>query len=747
MMVLQPKLRAPSPRPDQLIRRRLLDFLHYAMGRKVSVLSAPTGYGKTTVLAHWRRAEEGEVPFAWVSLDEQDNDPIRLWRHVVEALRRAVPDEEGIGSDVLAAMGAVGRGFVEIALPMLMNELAGVPHRVVLVLDDYYFVTDKEAHESVAYFLEHLPENLHLVISSRSDPPLPLARLRALEEMNEIRAEQLAFTEEETARLLNEKMGLNIEPDDVAVLLEHTEGWPAGIYLASLSLQNKEDKHAFIESFGGSNRYVVGLLVEEILSGLDENVRRFLLQTSILRAMTGPLCDAVMGGEGSARLLREFARSNQFLLPLDEEGEWYRYHHLFSEMLLYELTGTEPELVPILRGRAGAWLEDEGFVEEAIRQATAVEDYERVGLLIARHWRGYVFSGQAATVQRWLGSLPDGLIARDAALALVKAWICALGGRREECERYLRLAEGIPHEGIPHERSLPDGTASVESGVSVLRAIFGFDGIQSKAEAARRATELERGATSPWAALVRFAMGTSLYLIGETSQARRTLEEAIALTDGGERLVHAMALSFLSFVAVEEGHAEEAESRAREAKGVVERLRSYGIPQASVASIALGRALAELGRLEEAQQELESGLSTRRRLSGMSPWPDLIGLLALAPVRAGRGDRAGGRAALAEARAIVEAHPDAGMFPELLERQERRLRKSKPLEGQLEGEPTERELDVLRLLDDELTTRQIAERLYVAPSTVKTQLKSVYRKLGVSSRGAAVEKAHARGLI
>jgi LuxR family maltose regulon positive regulatory protein len=280
--------------------------------------------------------------------------------------------------------------------------------------------------------------------------------------------------------------------------------------------------------------------------------------------------------------------------------------------------------------------------------------------------------------------------------------------------------------------------------VAILHAIFGFDGVQSKAEAARRAAELERGATSPWAAMVRFGLGTSLYLLRETSQARRSLEEALALTDGGERLVRVVTLSFLSFVAAEEGHTEEAESLARAAKAVVERLR---IPQASVASIALGRALAELGRLQEAQEELESGLCTRRRLSGLSPWPNLIGLLALAPVRAGRGDRAGGRAALAEARAIVEAYPDAGMFPELLEREERRLRKHKPREGQLEREPTERELVVLRLLDDELTTRQIAERLYVAPSTVKTQLKSIYRKLGVSSRGDAVEEAHARGLI
>jgi LuxR family maltose regulon positive regulatory protein len=739
MIVLQPKLRAPSPRPEQLIRRRLLEFLRNALGRKVSVLSAPTGYGKTTVLAHWRRVEEAEVPFAWVSLDEQDNDPIRLWRHVVEALGKAVPEEEGFGADILTAMGAAWRGFVEMALPMLINDLAEVRHRVVLVLDDYQSVTEGEVHESVAFFLEHLPENVHLVISSRSDPPLPLARLRAMGELNEIRAEQLAFTEEETARLLNGRMGLNIGPDDISVLHERTEGWPAAIYLASLSLQNKKNKHAFIESFGGSNRFIVGLLGEEILAGLDENVRRFLLQTSILRAMTGPLCDAVTGRMGSASLLRELARSNLFVISLDDQDEWYRYHHLFSEMLLNELTGTEPDLVPILRGRAGAWLEDEGFVEGAIRQATAAEDYERVGLLIARHWRWYVFSGQTATVQRWLGLLPEGMIARDAALVLVEAWICALGGRHEECERYLRLAEGIPHK-----RSLPDGTASVESGVTVLRAIFGFDGIQSKADAARRAAELELGATSPWAAMVRFALGTSLYLSGETSQARRSLEEAIALSYGSERVVRAVALSFLSLVAVEEGHAEEAESLARAAKAVVERLK---IPQASVASIALGRALAELGRLEEAQEELESGLSTRRRLSGMSPWPNLIGLLALAPVRAGRGDRAGGRAALAEARAIVEAYPDAGMFPELLEREERRLRKHKPQEGQLEREPTERELVVLRLLEDGLTTRQIAESLYVAPSTVKTQLKSIFRKLGVSSRGEAVEEARARGLI
>ena len=288
------------PRPEQLVRRRLLELLRNALDFKVNFVSAPTGYGKTTLLAHWRQVEEAEVPFAWVSLDEQDNDPIRLWRHIVEALRQVVPEEEDFGADVLVGMSAVGQRFVGTTLPTLINELAELPHQVVVVLDDYQFVTEEDAHESVAFFVEHLPENVHLVISSRSDPPLPLGRLRARGEMNEIRTEQLAFTEEEAECLLNEKMGLDIGPDDLSVLLERTEGWPAGIYLASLSLQNKEDKHAFIESFRGSNRYIVGLLGEEVLAGLPEEVRQFLLETSVLRTMTGPLCDAVTGREGSA---------------------------------------------------------------------------------------------------------------------------------------------------------------------------------------------------------------------------------------------------------------------------------------------------------------------------------------------------------------------------------------------------------------------------------------------------------------
>src|ERR671913_628042 len=741
-IVLRPKLRAPLPRPEQLVRRRLLEILRNALDFKVTIVSAPTGYGKTTLLAHWRQVEEAEVPFAWVSLDEQDNDSIRLWRHIVEALRQVVPQAGDFGADVLVGLSAVGQRFVETTLPTLINELAELPYQVVVVLDDYQFVTEDDCHASVAFFVEHLPANVHLVISSRTDPPLPLGRLRARAEMNEIRTQELAFTDEEAECLLNEKMALEIGTDDLSVLVERTEGWPAGIYLASLSLQNKEDKHAFIESFRGTNRYVVDLLGEEVLADLPEDVRQFLLRTSVLRTMTGPLCDAVVGREGSAMLLRELARSNLFVVALDEQGEWYRYHHLFSELLLYELRSSRPALVPVLRGRASVWLEGAGFFEEAIRQAIVATDYERVGLLITRHWYAYVSAGQLATVEGWLDSLPEEMITHDAALALVKAWICALGGRREESARFLTLAESIPYEG-----PLPDGTASVDAGAAILRASFGYDGVRSSVEAARRAAELEPGPTSPRAALVRFALGSSLYLSGDPARARKPLEEALALTEDDQRLVGVVALSFLSFVATDEGYLEEAESHARAARVLVEGLRPYGIPQTTLVPIAFGRTLAERGRLEEAQKQLESALSARRRLPDLSPWPTLIGLLALAPIHAVRGDRAEARTVLAEARTILERYPDAGIFPELLERQERKLRARKVREGQLDGELTERELDVLRLLGGESSVRQIAQNLYVAPSTVRTQVKSVYRKLGVSSRKDAVEEAHARGLI
>jgi len=684
---------------------------------------------------------EDGLAFGWVSLDEQDNDPVRLWRHILEALRQVAPSED-FATDVIGGMSAVGRELVEITLPMLINELAGLDQRVVLVLDDYHFITEDNSHDSVAFFLEQLPENIHLVLATRSDPQLTLGRLRARGEMNEIRTEQLAFSEGETATLLNEKMGLDIDPDDVSILREHTEGWPAGIYLASLSLQKREDKHAFIASFKGSNRYIVDLLGEEVLAGLPDDVREFLLTTSVLRSMTGSLCDAVTGSEDSGKVLRELARSNLFVVPLDEQGEWYRYHQLFSEFLLYELKSSRPELVPVLHRRASVWAEGAGFFEGAIRQALVAKDYEHASVLVARHWFEYVSAGQTATVEGWLEALPEDLVNSYGPLLLARAWISALYGRREERERFLALAEGSSYEG-----RLPDGSASVGANVAIIKAVFAYGSVHSIVEAARCAAELEPEQTSPRAALVRLAMGHGFYLSGNASRARRPLEEARALTKYGQPLVRISVLFTLTNVSLDEGHLEEAESLALELRALVDRFQLHGIPQSSLAPIALGRVLAERGKLDEAQKELARGLSVRREFPSLSPWATLIGLLALASVRYRCGERAEARPVLAEARSILEAFPEAGIFPELLERQERKLRRIKRRDGSLDGHITEREFDVLGLLVGDLSTRQMAHSLFVAPSTIRTQVKSIYRKLGVSSRDQAVAEARARGLI
>jgi ATP/maltotriose-dependent transcriptional regulator MalT len=741
-IVLVPKLKAPAVRPEQIVRPRLLGHLEEASGCKLTLVSAPAGYGKTTLLTQWRQAEQANVAFAWVCLDEQDNDAVRLWRHVVEALHQAALGDD-VAADVIGRLSVGGRGLEEAMLPMLINGLAGVPQRVTLVLDDYQCVTQDDCHQSVAFFAEHLPENVHLILSSRSDPRLPLGRLRARGEMGEIRTEQLAFSEEEAATMLNGMMGLGIGPDDLLLLMSSTEGWPAGIYLASLSLQNREDRHAFIESFGGSSRYIVDFLGEEVLARLSKEVREFLLKTSVLRRMTGPLCDAVANSEGAAKLLRELARSNLFVVPLDEEGEWYRYHNLFSDLLLYELKGASPELVPVLHGRASAWCESAGFLEPAIRHAIAAGDHERAGLLIARHWYTYFFAGQTVTVDRWLDALPEDLVQTDAALILVKAWMAALRGWGEERDRLLGLAKDSYSEG-----RLPDGTVSVESGVANIRAIFAYGGVQGTVEAAERAAVLDPNRTSPQAVLVRLGLGHSSYLSGEISAARRPLEEALALSRTGPPMLRIAALFTLSNVAFDEGHLGEAESLARELDELVARFRLSNVPQASLAPIALGRVLAERGNLAEARVELEKGLTVRRRFPALSPWPTVLGLLALASVHRTRGERAGARQALAEARALLEPFAgDAGIFPELLERQERKLRTSKERSGHLDEELTEREGAVLRLLEGELATRQMADTLYVAPSTVRTHVKSIYRKLGVSTRKEAVEEAHARELI
>src|ERR1700737_3580118 len=341
-VVVTPKLRIPSRRRELVSRARLLHALTAGPPARLTLIEAAPGWGKTTLLTEWSAGAEPGRPFAWVSLDRGDNDPVRFWTYVIQALRGVDPL---VGTGSLRLVRARGAGLSSEVLPLLVNELSALPSFVVLVLDDYHAISNGEIHEGMAFLLDHLPEPLHVVLATRSAPPLPVARSRARGELLEIRAEELRFADDEAAALLNDVLEIGIDPSDVSRLQERTEGWPAGLYLAALSMRGNRDPHEFTEAFAGDDRHIVDYLSTEVLDRPPPELRTFMLRTSMLEGLCGPLCDEVTGGRGSAQLLEDLERANLFLISLDTRRRWYRYHHLFAELLRHELGRLEAELV------------------------------------------------------------------------------------------------------------------------------------------------------------------------------------------------------------------------------------------------------------------------------------------------------------------------------------------------------------------------------------------------------------------
>jgi hypothetical protein len=433
------KLMPPTPRPGLIARPGLLSLLQAGLDAKLCLVDAPAGSGKTILLAQWR-ATSGAGRVAWVSLDEDDNDPIRLWMLIGQALQSVEP---AVGAAALRALRRTSVDLERMVLPSLLNDLSRIAAPLVLVLDDYHLIANRACHQTMTFFLDHLPTSIHLLLATRVDPPLPLASMRASRELAELRAADLQFSDEEATALLNGSMGLQLTPEDVKRLAERTEGWAAGLHLAGLSLRGRDDPSAFIAAFSGDNRHVADYLTADVLARQPEEIRTFLLRTSILRRLSGPLCDHVLESEGSAELLGELERSNLFLLALDDRRRWYRYHHLFGQLLRLELRNREPALVPALHRRAAAWHRRSGDVEETIHHVTAAGEFAEAGALIARHWLGYWRRGRGATVSRWLQGLPAEAIAADPPVAFVAAWIGgSSGASKQETERWLAAVEG-----------------------------------------------------------------------------------------------------------------------------------------------------------------------------------------------------------------------------------------------------------------------------------------------------------------
>jgi LuxR family maltose regulon positive regulatory protein len=377
--ILATKLYIPPPRPQAVRRPRLIERLNAALQHKVTLISAPAGYGKTTLVSEWiyQKDEAGEAALhpscvAWLSLDENDNDPLRFLTYLVAALQTLAPN---LGQGVLTLLQSPQPPPLETTLTALLNELATLPDPVVLILDDYHLIEDKAVDQALTFLIEHLPPSIHLVITTREDPQLPLARLRARGALNEVRAADLRFTPAEATAFLNQMMGLTLATEQITALGARTEGWIAGLQLAALSMRGREDIPGFIHAFTGDNRYIGDYLVEEVLQRQPAPVRAFLLQTAILDRLCGPLCDAVTQQTDGSGLLALLERANLFVVPLDDKREWYRYHHLFADVLQVRLLKEQPNLLPTLHQRASAWYDQHDLPADAIRHALAAKDF------------------------------------------------------------------------------------------------------------------------------------------------------------------------------------------------------------------------------------------------------------------------------------------------------------------------------------------------------------------------------------
>ena len=437
--LLTTKLFAPRVRPDRVPRPRLTDRLDQGLQHKVILVSAPAGFGKTTLLGEWREAlMQRRVAVAWLSLDDGDNDLARLLMYLIGALQTIRAD---VGRTSLSSLYSRHMPSPESILTNLINELAQVPEECALILDDYHVIESPPAHSAIEFLIEHLPPHIHLVIASRAEPPLALPRLRGRNELAELHAADLRLTPAETSTFLNQVMGLGLSPDDIATLDTYTEGWVAGLQLAALSLRGQPNIAELVAGFSGRDRFIFDYLAEEVLHRQTEDMQTFLLQTSILDRLCAGLCDAVMDRTDSQTMLERLDRANLFIVPLDNERRWYRYHHLFTELLRDRLQRWQPERVCELHRRASRWYERQQLISQAIVHALAAQDFEAAADLIEPMARSLLARGEVKTLLSWLDALPDEVVLARSALCLAHAWSLASDTQPERLEHRLQALE------------------------------------------------------------------------------------------------------------------------------------------------------------------------------------------------------------------------------------------------------------------------------------------------------------------
>jgi len=666
-VLLATKLHVPRPRPDLVPRLRLAERLDEGLARGLMLVCAPAGYGKTVLLADWAR--HGQPTVAWLSLDVGDNDPARFWRHCVAALDQGRP---GLAGRVGPLFGPPAPSSYEGLVIALINELAAEQDacQALLVLDDYHLIDSETVHTSLGFLLEHRPPGLRLVLASRSDPPLALARLRGRGQLAELRAAELRFTADEAAALLRQTAagpGAALPDTAVAALAARTEGWAAGLQLAALSLLGQPDAAGFVAEFTGSHRYVLDFLTEEVLEHQSERVRTFLLETSVLERLSGPLCDAVTGRPGGQELLEQVERAGLFLMPLDEVRGWWRYHHLFADLLRVRLQEEQPGLAPRLHRNAAAWYAERGLADDAIRHAVAAGEMTWAARLIEQDFdMVYNVRGEGGTIQRWFSALPADLVQSRPRLLLVQALLMATSGHLDAVDALLDAAERAGADAVDEPFEPTVGRAA-----SMLVNVPAYIAVDRSYLAQLRG---DAGGTAAFAAqalavigegerlldsVARWQLAIAAWLGGRLAEAERALVDGIAgLHAAGLLAVAASSVYELGQVQRARGRLDAAVQACQQALEVTVVPGRPPWAAAGPAYVGLGELAYERNEMEIALQHVTEGIALCRQWVYTTQLA--AGLVTLAWIRQAAGDPAGALDAIGEAVRVAPGPP--GLF-------------------------------------------------------------------------------------